>query len=226
VSFELSEKTKAQLSRGAFLTIDGMNGAGKSTLCVSLSHYLINRGFHVLHVREPGATLTGEKLRAILLDPNREEMTPLAETFLFESARAEMVAKLIASALREGRVVICDRWVGSTFAYQTGPGRLEVDDVIRLHGFIEAMEGGRPDLNLVLDISVEQAMKRMADSGRTDNRYIHLPQERYQHIHKMYRWYSEQPGQRTRRVPATNSPNDVLDEAIIAISMFFEERSA
>lgn len=104
--------------RGIFITFEGGDGVGKSTHIRFLANALENQGFEVLCLREPGGTTIGESLRSIVLDPAHEAMAPEAELLIYEAARAQIVAEVIAPALSRGAVVLCDRFFDSTVAYQ------------------------------------------------------------------------------------------------------------
>lgn len=109
-------------SEGVFLTFEGDDGVGKSTQADLLSSALTRCGYEVVRVHEPGGTRLGERIRSLLLDREHENMSPLAELFLYEAARAQVMAEVIDPALAQGKVVICDRFTDSTVAYQ-GYGR-------------------------------------------------------------------------------------------------------
>src|SRR5438445_6567296 len=106
--------------RGKFIVLDGPEGSGKSTQLQLLRGALEKAGLDVLAVRDPGTTRIGEQVRAILLDPNHQEMSMRCEMLLYMSARAQMMAEIILPALRDEKVVLCDRFVSSTLAYQVG----------------------------------------------------------------------------------------------------------
>lgn len=104
--------------RGIFITFEGGDGVGKSTHIRFLANALMDQGFEVLCLREPGGTAIGENLRSIVLDPANEAMSPEAELLIYEAARAQIVAEVIRPALDRGAVVLCDRFFDSTVAYQ------------------------------------------------------------------------------------------------------------
>ncbi len=117
--------------RGTFITFEGGEGAGKSTHIRLLADALTAHGREVVCVREPGGTAIGEALRAIVLDPANDAMTPYAELFVYEAARAQIVAEVIRPALMRGAVVLCDRFYDSTVAYQAFARGLD-------RGFVDA----------------------------------------------------------------------------------------
>ena len=144
--------------RGLFITFEGGEGCGKSSHIAWLTDRLEQAGRKVLTVREPGATAVGEPIRAVLLDPVHTGMAPLTELLLYEAARAQLVAEIIAPALAAGTVVLCDRFIDSTTAYQ-GHGRgLDLAQIAELNRI--ATTGLTPDRTIVLDVPVEIGLKR------------------------------------------------------------------
>jgi dTMP kinase len=145
--------------RGKFIVFDGNEGCGKSTQAALVSDRLLQMGMPVLRVRDPGTTRIGEKIREILLDPKNKEMGMRCEMFLYMAARAQMMKEIIFPALSEGSVVISDRFVSSTLAYQLhGDGMTEKE--IRAVANV-AIQGRWPDLTLILDMPVERSAVRV-----------------------------------------------------------------
>ena len=149
--------------RGRFIVIDGIDGCGKSTQAARLVAALAERGTAPpLHVREPGGTELGERLRAILLD-RALELSPAVETLLFAAARARLLEEKIAPALAAGRHVVCERFHPSTFAYQGVAGGIGGERAHELHA---AWAGEpKPDLVQLLDHPPERALARRARPG-------------------------------------------------------------
>lgn len=143
--------------RGKLITFEGSEGCGKSTQSKLLFDYLKRKGDDVIYLREPGGTKIGEKIRRILLDP-QNCIHPIAEMLLYMTARAEVVSQIIAPALYKGKIIICDRFLDSTLAYQ-GYG-LGID--IRLINNIgDLVTGGiRPDLTILLDLPMKEGLKQ------------------------------------------------------------------
>ena len=148
---------------GAFIVFEGGEGVGKSTQARTLARRLSGNGYHVVQTREPGGTRFGETVRRWLKTPHA--LTPVSELALFISARAQLVEEVIAPALASQRVVVCDRFTGSTLAYQ-GYGRgLDLELIRKLN---DAATGGlRPDKVVLLDIPVEAGLARKP-GGRRD----------------------------------------------------------
>ncbi len=143
---------------GLFITFEGVEGCGKSTQMELLKGWFEERGRSVLAVREPGGTKLGEKVRAVLLNPDGEGIDPLAELFLYEACRAQIVNSVIRPALMKGITVICDRFTDSTIAYQ-GYGRgLDISAVISVNAWASC--GLTPGITLLLDCNPEVGLGR------------------------------------------------------------------
>ena len=143
--------------RGRLITLEGVEGAGKSTQVETLRAWLAARGVSVLATAEPDGTPLGAHLRRVLGEVDR--VTPLTEALLFAASRAEHVQRVIRPALAAGQVVLCDRYVDSTVAYQ-GYGRgVSLETIAQLNRV--ATEGCLPDLTLVLDLDVAEGLRRV-----------------------------------------------------------------
>jgi dTMP kinase len=144
--------------RGKFITFEGLDGCGKSTQLERLAAVLRVRGIDVVTTREPGGTVIGERIRAVLLDSRTAGLDPRAEMALMFAARAQLIADLIAPALEAGRWVLCDRFTDSTEAYQGGGRQLGSDAVLQLHQVL--CRGLWPDLTILMDSDVSSSVRR------------------------------------------------------------------
>ncbi|MCL2889112.1 MAG: dTMP kinase, partial [Eggerthellaceae bacterium] len=151
-----------------FISFEGGEGAGKSTHINFLAQTLESRGYEVLRLREPGGTAIGEMLRAIVLDNNNEELTDIAELFIYEAARAQIVSEVIKPALERGAVVLCDRFFDSTIAYQVYGRGLPRDFVESANAF--AVQGIIPDRTVVLSCgrAARTGLERATKAGGSD----------------------------------------------------------
>lgn len=151
---------------GTFVAVEGGEGAGKSTQLRLLAAWLREAGHDVVVTREPGATATGARLRALLLEPGTGELAARTEALLYAADRAQHVAEVVRPALRRGAVVLSDRYVDSSLAYQGAGRELERDDVARLSRW--ATEGLVPDLVVVLDVDPAVGLARARAGGAPD----------------------------------------------------------
>lgn len=170
---------------GLFLSLDGIDGTGKSTQSRLLTEWLTERGFSVKSVIDPGGTPLGSKLREILLH-EKGEISPRAEALLFMASRAELVATEIAPALESNSIVISDRYLLSTIVYQGYGAGLPVAE-LRQVGYL-ATGGVFPRLTFLLDLPVEEAMKRR---GREPDRMESRALEFHQRVRDGFRLEAE-----------------------------------
>jgi dTMP kinase len=143
-----------------FITFEGPEGCGKTTQIRQLANYLREQGHDVLTTREPGGTIIGDRVRAIVLDPAHTEMSPACEFLLFSAARAQHVEQVIIPHLESGGVVLCDRFADSSLAYQGYGHQLDLEVLGLITKF--ATSGLVPDLTLYLNLPVTVGLKRKA----------------------------------------------------------------
>jgi dTMP kinase len=201
---------------GAFIAIEGIDGSGKSTVAERLASLVRDTGAEVVLTREPGGTEIGERIRQLLLDAHSAGMSPETEALLFAAARAQHVAEVIKPALERCAVVIIDRYVDSSLAYQWGGRGLQRDDVESIQRV--AIGGVTPDLKLLLDIPVELALRRRFNEADTTNR---LDKEAVQFHHRVRAAYlslADGEERRWRVIDASRSPDQVLCEVIAAVN--------
>ena len=146
--------------RGLFITLEGTEGCGKSTQAKLLGEHLRNQGYDTVETREPGGTPLAEKIRSLLLDRADEPVAPETEAFLVLAARRQHVAQVIEPALARGSIVLCDRFIDSTLAYQGYARGLDIATLERLNRL--ATHALMPDLTLVFDCDIRTAMGRRA----------------------------------------------------------------
>ncbi|HRK32459.1 MAG TPA: dTMP kinase [Tepidisphaeraceae bacterium] len=144
---------------GKFIVFDGGEGCGKSTQARLLQQRLEAGGARVLLVRDPGSTRVGEMIRGVVLDPDHGEIVMRCEMMLYMAARAQMMGEIILPALADNQVVICDRFVSSTLAYQLGGDGLSADEIRAVAEI--ALRGRWPDLTLIFDMPVEHSRNRV-----------------------------------------------------------------
>jgi dTMP kinase len=154
------------MRRGLFICFEGLDGAGKTTQIQMLRDVLTGEGHDVLCTREPGGSPIAEKVRSILLDRENTGMTPVCEAYLYAAARAEHLRQTVRPALAEGKIVLCDRYVFSSIAYQ-GFGR-ELGEAMVLDINAAAMDGLWPDVTFFMDVPFEEGRRRTQRRGEAD----------------------------------------------------------
>ena len=191
---------------GLFVTFEGIDRSGKTTQARMLCEAL---GDAALPVREPGGTEVGERVRALLKDGSLA-IGPEAEALLFAAARAELVARVIRPALAEGRVVVCDRFLDSSLAYQGAARGLGVEEVARINEF--ATGGLAPDLTFLLWLEPEEAAARAGEADRFEEEGAAL-QEAVMHGYEAL----EGSSARWRRIEAARPAEEVHAEVLAAV---------
>ncbi len=155
-----------EVREGLFITLEGCEGAGKGTQVRMLYQHLTEDGYKAIATREPGATAIGCVIRDTLLSDKFEEITAKTELLLFNASRAQHVSEVIKPALLKGKLVLCDRYLDSTLAYQAFGRGLEFQEVLRISEW--ASGGLRPDLTILLDLPIEEAFNRIRTHRHLD----------------------------------------------------------
>ena len=145
--------------KGKFITFEGIEGSGKTTQIKRIYKYLKNKKKDVLFLREPGGVKISEKIRNILLDVVHTEMSKECETLLYMAARAQLVEEVLKPALKEGKIVLCDRFLDSTIVYQGYGRRIDIHFIKKIGEF--ATQGIQPDLTFIFDIEVKKGLSRI-----------------------------------------------------------------
>ena len=169
------------MREGIFITFEGGDGSGKSTQIEILRKKLEAAGYDVILTREPGGTSISEKIRELILDKDNSEMADMTETMLYAAARAQLVNQVIRPALMEGKIVICDRFVDSSIAYQAyGRGLGECVESINSFAIGNCM----PDMTVLLKVSPEVGSRRI--SSRDQDRIESAPTEFHKKVYEGY----------------------------------------
>lgn len=178
--------------RGFFLVVEGADASGKTTLVKRLCDFYVPAGWNVTSVREPGGTNVSERVRRILLDP-RAAMNARAELFLYLAARAQVVDEVIVPALKQGDLVIADRFSLSTYAYQIGGRRLPARAVMSADRLSRA--GVSPDLTVLLTVTSRQSVERRQGAARKLDRIEQESPAFFRAVRAEYgRWGRNKPG--------------------------------
>jgi len=209
-------------ARGQLITIEGPEGSGKTTQAARLEAFLVERGVPVVGTREPGGTVLGERIRDLLLDPGASRIDPLADAFLFNAARHQLVAEVIEPALAAGTTVVCARFADSTRAYQGYGSGLDLAMLRDLEA--SATDGLRPDLVILLDVPVPvglarrgrgdpSALTRFEDEARHNAAFHERVRAGYLELARADRW-------RWWVTAATRAPDEVEEDVAAAALEF------
>ncbi len=184
------------MSRGYFITFEGLDGSGKTTQLRRLAATLEAEGHTIVTLRQPGGTALGDRIRSILLDSKSEDthgpIAPAAEMALMFADRAQSINEIILPALSEGKIVLCDRYTDSSEAYQGGGRQLGSQRILEMHR--AACDNLQPDLTILLLPSLEASLKRarrrnqrdVAQQGADENRFEREPDDFYRRIYEKY----------------------------------------
>ena len=202
------------MSKGRFITIDGVEGAGKSTQIDLICIYLQRKGIDVVRTREPGGTDVGEKIRSVLLDVDNQEMHSDTELLLMFSSRNELIQNKIIPALNNGSWVVSDRFTDASFAYQGGGRMLNLDRISKLEEWV--LGDFKPDLTLLLDINVELGMTRIEARAAKDR--IELEERAFfERVRSVFIGRSEAFPERIKLIDASGTIDDIHEKIKLLI---------
>jgi dTMP kinase len=181
------------MKQGMFITVEGGEGAGKTTVLNKIENHLCERGLDVIRTREPGGIAISEKIRNVILDVEHTNMDARTEALLYAAARRQHLVEKVIPALKDGKIVLCDRFIDSSLAYQGIAREIGFDEVLSINEF--AVEGHFPDLTFYFEVSPEVGMKRILnDKQREVNRLdkeqmdFHLKVKKgYEKLKSLYR---------------------------------------
>ena len=195
------------MGKGLFISIEGPDGSGKSTQIENIKQFFADRNIDALFTREPGGTAIGERIRDILLDRKCEDMNDMTEAMLYAASRAQHVAQVIKPALQEGKIVICDRFVDSSIAYQ-GYGRNLGEAVAIINTY--AVDGCIPDVTFLMKVDPSVGIGRIGSDSRD-----RMDRQKETFHREVYRGYLElekaNPG-RIVGIDANRSIGDIKEE--------------
>ena len=195
------------MSNGYFISFEGVDGSGKSTQISKLKEYLEASGYEVVLSREPGGTDIGEQIRSVILDPNNQGMTAVTEALLYAASRAQHVHDVIAPAVEAGKVVICDRFVDSSIAYQQY-GRKLGECVRIINGY--AIDGCMPDLTFLLKVKPAVGGTRI---GSREKDRIELEDKSFHEaVYQGYESLQEEFSERIVGIDAARSVDEIFAE--------------
>lgn len=196
------------MTRGRFITLEGIEGAGKSSSIPIIQDLLEQSGREVVVTREPGGTELGERIREVLLQAGGG-MDGETETLLMFAARAEHLRKVIEPALRRGRFVVCDRFTDATYAYQGGGRGVAEARIAALETWVQQQL--RPDLTLLFDVPVELGLQRAGRRSQPD-RFEQEHNAFFERVRAAYLAIAAREPERVRRIDASRTPAEVRQQ--------------
>lgn len=209
------------MKRGLFITVEGTDGSGKTTQINLMEDYLKNRGYQIVLTREPGGTRISEEIRTMVLDNRNSDMGYITEMLLYASSRAQLVFQVIRPAIEAGKIVICDRFIDSSFVYQ-GFGR-GIDFNIISAVNKAAIDGIEPDITFFFDLEPEIALKRRKEAttaDRIENEEIDFHKRVYNGYMKLISMYPD----RIRQIEASRNVEDIFSEVRNHLNVLIEKK--
>src|SRR5580698_5296614 len=222
------------MTRGYFITFEGLDGSGKTTQLRRLATHLESEGHKVVTLRQPGGTALGDRIRSILLDSKSEAtfgpIAPLAELALMFADRAQSIAEIILPALDAGHIILCDRYTDSSEAYQGAGRQLGSERILAMHAAV--CNNLQPDLTLLLlpplKVSLARARRRndhhVKTEGTDENRFEREPDAFYARIHAAYQRIAAREPQRVCTITNEESGDNSIDAIEVRIRAAVAER--
>ena len=199
-----------------FITFEGGEGCGKSTVLKAIKERLESEGVSVVLTREPGGTPIAEQIRNVILDKGNTAMDGRTEALLYAASRRQHLVEKIWPALQEGKTVHCDRYLGSSLAYQGGARGLGIDEVLSINLF--ATEGTYPDLTLLFDLEPEQGLARIAANQNREVNRLDLEKLDFHHqVRNNFLALAKRYPDRYVIIDASQPLADVIEDAYKAI---------
>lgn len=207
-----------------FITFEGLDGAGKSTQIERLRHKFQLQGLHVIYTREPGGTEVGDALRNIVLNPNQTGLAPRTEALLYAASRAQLLFEVIRPALKAGHMVLCDRYVDASLAYQGVGLGLTSGAVGAMNQF--ATEGLLPDVTFLFDLPVSESQSRVANSryGAQPDRIERRSTEYFERVRGEFLRIAREDPKRVIVLDATQSVDALEQEIWSVVEKRMEDR--
>lgn len=209
------------MSKGLFIVFEGPDGSGKTTICNIVCKELIDKGFDVVHTREPGGIDIAEKIRKIILDPLNKAMDPKTEALLYAASRRQHLIEKIIPSLNDNKIVVCERFLYSSLAYQGKARGIGYDGILKINDF--AIESYKPDITIYLDIDENighMRLEKRNDKDRLDNEtkdFHHLVNEGYKEILHLYK-------DNVKVVDASKTINEVSKQCLDLILDYINDK--
>jgi dTMP kinase len=219
--YEKTKKSKENM-KGILITFEGIDYSGKTTQAKKLFNYLRRKRYKVMFLREPGGEKVSESIRQVLLSSRNVGMSPLSELLLYMASRAQLVSKVILPALKQGKIVICDRFYDSSLAYQ-GYGRGLDKKMIEYLNRI-SVSNTKPDLTILIDIPIKIFVQRMRENDKKKDRIEKEKIDFYRRVREGYLKIAQKEKRRFRIIDGSNKIEEVWEEVKSSIDVFLKKR--
>lgn len=202
------------MKKGIFITFEGNDSAGKTTVCKAIYKKLLEQGYDVIYTREPGGSQIAEKIRDILLNTHNQSMDPRTEALLYAASRRQHLVEKILPALEKKQIVLCDRFIDSSLAYQGYARKIGMSSIWSINQF--AIDGHMPDRTIFLSVSIETGQKRMDIRGEK-NRLDLEANDFHQAVRKGYEILCEQQRDRIVVIDAEPELDTVIHQTMASV---------
>ncbi len=208
--------------KGLFITFEGCEGSGKTTVIEGVVKHLEDNNIKVIKTREPGGIKISEDIRNVILDINNTKMDKITEALLYAASRRQHLVEKVIPYMNEGYVVICDRFLDSSLAYQGHARGIGIDKVYNIN--LSATDGILPDLTILVDVRPEVGLNRISSNNREQNRLDLEKLSFHEKVYEGYKIVEERFKDRVKTVNGEQAKEDVLKDAIKVIDEFLKER--
>jgi dTMP kinase len=209
--------------KGQFFSFEGPDGAGKTTMITKLESFLREKGFDVLSTREPGGVRIAEEIRSIILNPKHTEMDGRTEALLYAAARRQHLLEKIIPAIKAGKIVLCDRFVDSSLAYQGFARGLGIDEILQINQF--AVDGYFPSLTIYFDIDPKIGLKRIQKNKQREINRLDMESLSFHYkVREGYLKLAERFSDRIITIDASKPVDEVFAMTIAAVMDQIEGR--
>ena len=206
-----------------FVTIEGVEGCGKTTIGKLIVERLINDGYEVIYTREPGGIEIAEQIRQVILDVNNTNMDPRTEALLYAASRRQHLIEKIVPAIKNNKIIICDRFVDSSLAYQGHARGLGIDNVYEINKF--AIDTLMPDLTLLFDLDPKLGLERISANKLREVNRLDLEQlDFHTLVREGFLIINDREPNRVKKVDASKTVEEVFNDAYALIKTALKEK--
>ena len=211
------------MNKGLFIVFEGGEGAGKSTILDKIYTWLEEIGYSCIKTREPGGIKISEKIRSVILDNENTEMDERTEALLYAAARRQHLVEKVIPALKDGKIVLCDRFIDSSLAYQGHARGIGIDEILDINKF--AIEGFMPDLSIFFDLDPKLGLDRInKDSSREVNRLDNEKIDFHNRVREGYNLVMKMSGDRMVRIDASKGIDEVYNDVKDIINKYLDKK--
>ncbi len=207
------------MNKGLFITFEGCDGCGKTTVMKLVCEQLVKQGYDILQTREPGGSTIAEEIRSIILDKKNTLMDSRTEALLYAASRRQHLVEVVLPALKENKIVICDRYLDSSLAYQGYARGIGIDNVMSINSF--AIDKTFPQLTIFLDLTPEEGLKRIAKNDQREVNRLDL--EKISFHQKVYEGYQILIERYPERIKVVDARKEIKEEVDDCIKLILEK---